>query len=104
MNPTTFDVKKAIMICLNKNLAMFVLGLYIYAGEDIPNESDQDREVEKVKLITLDQLKTKASEKGVTDAQMLARLNKNTPEKEHITNIEKLTQAQINGLYKLLNM
>lgn len=31
-----FDVNKAIMRCLVKNLAMFGLGLYIYAGEDIP--------------------------------------------------------------------
>ena len=31
-----FDVNKAIMRCLVKNLAMFGLGLYIYAGEDLP--------------------------------------------------------------------
>jgi hypothetical protein len=36
-----FDVNKAVMRCLVKNLAMFGLGLYIYAGEDLPeNESD----------------------------------------------------------------
>lgn len=33
---TMFDVNTAIMRCLVKNLAMFGLGLYIYAGEDIP--------------------------------------------------------------------
>ena len=33
-----FDVNKTIMRCLVKNLAMFGLGLYVYAGEDIPNE------------------------------------------------------------------
>ena len=33
---TMFDVNKAIMRCLVKNLAMFGLGLYIYAGEDLP--------------------------------------------------------------------
>ena len=31
-----FDVNKTIMRCLTKNLAMFGLGLYIYAGEDLP--------------------------------------------------------------------
>lgn len=35
---TMFDVNKAIMRCLVKNLAMFGLGLYIYAGEDLPIE------------------------------------------------------------------
>lgn len=34
---TMFDVNKAIMRCLVKNLAMFGLGLYIYAGEDLPD-------------------------------------------------------------------
>lgn len=33
-----FDVNKAIMRCLVKNLAMFGLGLYIYAGEDLPED------------------------------------------------------------------
>lgn len=37
---TMFDVNKAIMRCLVKNLAMFGLGLYVYAGEDIPNEEN----------------------------------------------------------------
>jgi hypothetical protein len=44
---TMFDVNKAIMRCLTKNLAMFGLGLYIYAGEDLPEVSDE--EVVKVK-------------------------------------------------------
>ena len=35
---TMFDINKAIMRCLAKNLAMFGLGLYIYAGEDLPEE------------------------------------------------------------------
>src|SRR5699024_12718214 len=31
-----FDINTTIMRCLTKNLAMHGLGLYIYAGEDIP--------------------------------------------------------------------
>ena len=31
-----FDINKTIMRCLVKNIAMFGLGLYIYAGEDLP--------------------------------------------------------------------
>ena len=37
-----FDVNKAIMRCLTKNLAMFGLGLYIYAGEDLPETTKED--------------------------------------------------------------
>lgn len=41
VNPATMmDINKTIMRCLVKNLAMFGLGLYIYAGEDIPENED----------------------------------------------------------------
>lgn len=33
-----FEINKAVMRCLVKNLAMFGLGLYIYAGEDLPED------------------------------------------------------------------
>lgn len=36
---TMFDINKTIMRCLVKNLAMFGLGLYIYSGEDLPEDS-----------------------------------------------------------------
>ena len=35
---TMFDINKTIMRCLTKNLAMFGLGIYIYAGEDLPED------------------------------------------------------------------
>ena len=35
-NPNAFEINKTLMRCLTKNLAMFGLGLYIYAGEDLP--------------------------------------------------------------------
>jgi len=38
---TMFDVNKALMRCLTKNLAMFGLGLYIYAGEDLPEDLNE---------------------------------------------------------------
>ena len=37
---TMFDINKTLMRCLVKNLAMFGMGIYIYAGEDLP-ESDE---------------------------------------------------------------
>lgn len=39
---TMFDVNKAIMRCLVKNMAMFGLGLYIYAGEDLPENANEN--------------------------------------------------------------
>lgn len=37
---TMTDINKTIMRCLTKNLAMFGLGLYIYAGEDLPESAE----------------------------------------------------------------
>lgn len=41
---TMFDINKSIMRCLTKNLAMFGLGVYIYAGEDLPEVQDENVE------------------------------------------------------------
>jgi hypothetical protein len=46
---TMFDVNKTIMRCLTKNIAMFGLGLYIYAGEDLPVEFSEPCTAEQVK-------------------------------------------------------
>lgn len=41
---TMFDINKTLMRCLVKNLSMFGLGLYIYAGEDVPDDVEQAEE------------------------------------------------------------
>lgn len=41
---TMFDINKTIMRCLVKNLAMFGLGLYIYSGEDLPEDNNGGKE------------------------------------------------------------
>lgn len=61
---TMFDVNKTIMRCLVKNLAMFGLGLYIYAGEDLPEveveEQKTAQEVAKKKLEKIDAVQLEA--------------------------------------------
>jgi hypothetical protein len=57
-----FDVNKTIMRCLVKNLAMFGLAIYIYAGEDIPQIEPEPLDLEPLFLaindsINLDELK-----------------------------------------------
>lgn len=48
---TMFDVNKTIMRCLTKNLAMFGLGIYIYAGEDTPKEIEDPITAEQIARI-----------------------------------------------------
>lgn len=42
-----FDINKTIMRCLVKNIAMFGLGIYIYAGEDMPEGYEMSKEEAK---------------------------------------------------------
>ncbi len=41
-NPDAFQLNTAIMRCMTKALALHGLGLYIYAGEDLPMDSDDE--------------------------------------------------------------
>lgn len=60
---TMFDINKTIMRCLVKNIGMFGLGLYIYAGEDLPednkpeeNNTEELLKAVKVKVVEAEQL------------------------------------------------
>ena len=44
------DINKTIMRCLVKNMAMFGLGLYIYAGEDLPSDGKEETKPPKTVL------------------------------------------------------
>lgn len=44
---TMFDINKTIMRCLVKNLAMFGLGINIYAGEDSPEYQPEPKETKQ---------------------------------------------------------
>lgn len=48
---TMYDINKTIMRCLTKNLAMFGLGLYIYAGEDLPESEKKFMEKSHINTI-----------------------------------------------------
>jgi hypothetical protein len=41
-NPNAMDVNTAMMRCLVKTISLFGIGLYIYAGEDLPEEEPVD--------------------------------------------------------------
>jgi hypothetical protein len=43
-NPTSFDINTSIQRCLVKAIALHGLGLYIYAGEDLPADADDQRQ------------------------------------------------------------
>ncbi|MBO7617319.1 MAG: DUF1071 domain-containing protein [Bacteroidales bacterium] len=67
---TMFEVNKAIMRCLVKNLAMFGLGLYIYAGEDLPEGEAEDAKI----AVELELETAKNSVKNATSSAEVKRL------------------------------
>ena len=44
---TMFDINKTIMRCLTKNFGVFGLGLYIYAGSDLPEEEEIQKKIDE---------------------------------------------------------
>ena len=60
--PNAFDINTSIMRCLTKGIAMHGLGLYIYAGEDLPIDAEPEAKPEpvKVKPVSADTGKPKA--------------------------------------------
>ena len=78
---TMFDVNKTIMRYLVKNLAMFGLGLYIYAGEDLPETEAEEqktaqevakKKLEKIDAVQIEELKKTLSENGIDEAFVLS--------------------------------
>lgn len=66
---TSFDVNKAIQRSLTKAVARHGLGLYIYAGEDLPEGGTSAAIPEDA----VNELLDLANKKGVTEAQLLKR-------------------------------
>lgn len=93
---TSFDVNKAIQRSLTKAVARHGLGLYIYAGEDLPETaSDDQKEVKPTNSPSADDLREKArlvakcTELGITLENLAIYYKKN---KEALTN-DDLAQA-----------
>lgn len=74
VNPTTRDISDARMRCLVKCIAMFGLGIYIYAGEDLP-ETTKTMEVSPEQAA---EIKTLLEESGADVKQFLTYFKTDT--------------------------
>lgn len=99
---TMFDINTAIMRCLTKNIAMFGLGLYIYAGEDLPEESEEAKE-EKKKKAEIEKKSDDISKMKISKIKVDSLANKavadNVPLKRilelyKVPDIESMTEKQ----------
>jgi hypothetical protein len=85
---TSFDVNKAIQRSLTKAVARHGLGLYIYAGEDLPESSDED--LQKLKDTVI-----KTMEDFKLDPKKVYTRTK-------INNIDELPYERLSGMLKWL--
>lgn len=71
-NITSFDVNKAIQRSLTKACARHGLGLYIYAGEDLPEvaKAEENKEIEDLKEKVIDSVKADAMINAFKSAKM----------------------------------
>lgn len=75
-NATMFDINTSIMRCLTKNLAMFGLGHYLYAGEDAVRPIS--------KSLTIDEIK-EAAKKCKSKMDLTRLYNQNKPNSEELS-------------------
>lgn len=87
---TMFDINKTIMRCLVKNLAMFGLGLYIYAGEDLPEVQIQEENKNTLDIEIVDLLVSEI-EKYNGQAE---KIKQGILTKYKVKELSELTEAQ----------
>lgn len=93
---TMFDINTAIMRCLTKNLAMFGLGLYIYAGEDLPEVEKNENGKTKTTAQQVFELHKKYYNSQTLNSFIKASLNK--------AKTRKITEIPEDDLETLMTM
>lgn len=104
-NVTSFDVNKAIQRSLTKACARHGLGLYIYAGEDLPEEEaaeKQDASRNAKNIAANNIISGLAKVRGKSDGEVLNALMRQISKPEGTT-IESLEYDDLMDAIKILN-
>jgi hypothetical protein len=97
--PSAFDINTSIQRCLVKAIALYGLGLYIYAGEDLPegaaNESQpQQPAAEMINAAQIERINSLLAESGQTLQRLLAFL--------HVDALEQIPASEYPRVEQLL--
>lgn len=97
LTANVMDINKTIMRCLVKNMAMFGLGLYIYAGEDLPE--DEEPKVKKAisKSNEINPLWFEAQSCGIDLDKLAIYYKKKTIDEVSDEDIKKAIEMKIKG-------
>ena len=92
---TMFDINKTIQRCLVKNLAMFGLGIYIYSGEDLPENEKKELESIDYKELLMKHIEDKKLDK--VEICKTYKLNNKSTNKNFKVAYDELTKEVANA-------
>jgi len=93
-NPDAFNINTAIVRCLTKCISMHGLGLYIYAGEDLPEDDSPQAQKQDGKTKTLE-----LQEKAIN---IIAHV-KGGNARDEAQALSKLNEKALNAIWELLD-
>ena len=97
--PSAFDINTSIQRCLVKAIALHGLGLYIYAGEDLPERAANDSQPQQpaAEMINAEQIariKSLLTETGQTLQRLLGFL--------HVDALDQIPASEYSRVEQLL--
>ena len=93
-NPTSRQISDCRMRCLTKCLALFGLGHYIYAGEDVPGNLAEEEKPEVITKDQAEQIHNACMVSGMDEAELCKKVR--------IQSIESLESSRFDGAMKFL--
>jgi hypothetical protein len=97
-NPNAMDVNTAMMRCLVKCISLFGIGLYIYAGEDLPDEEIPDLTAESELWVASILAAKNIDELKAVYGKAYAALSKDKTAVEKIANAKDLQKGTLMAL------
>jgi hypothetical protein len=94
-NPNAMDVNTAMQRCLAKAIALHGLGLYIYAGEDVPDEPTPDLTADAQLWVDCIKACTTIDELKVTYGKAYAAVSKDKNAVQMIANAKDLKKVEL---------
>jgi hypothetical protein len=98
-NPDSFQVNTAMQRCLAKAISLHGIGLYIYAGEDLP-EQDKVEPQSILNNLHLDQATTEDDVKNRFNKAVADGIEKKMPEYQGLIDLCKKRIAEIKSAAK----
>lgn len=102
----SFCVNTAIMRCMTKCLSLFGLGLYIYAGEDLPESVEEVKEVEVEKVDQQEKSNLELFADGIVEYLVLPKNKKElisywNSNKDRLTRLNEVMPDRFESIKKM---